>query len=118
SFYLFDLQYQHPSVEGNDSIAAYLSILRLINCVSSLSLFQSEEIVRTSYLMQDKSAVALPLIYNKDLINTPHPNLDNIKSFVIDIDGHSERKKIYIKELIDFLNLEKDENQRFAYLYR
>jgi|GEM_PF-669937 len=118
SFYVLDLQYLHPSVAESNFIDAYFAIIGLINCMSSLALFQSEENGKTLYLMQDKSAVAFPVSYDKNLIETHHPILDKINTFVSDINGHSERKKIYTKELIDFVNEEKDENQRFSYLYK
>lgn len=117
-FYVHSLQYLHPGAPKNGSIDAFIEIVALANCISALALFTADKDGRTIYLMQDKSAVALPIEYDERLVKLGPPNLAKVKSFIAEIDGHSERKKIYTKELIDFLNEEKTENQRFAYLFK
>lgn len=117
-FYVHSIQHQHPGTSKNDSINAYFEIVALANCISALALFTADDNGRTVYLMQEKSAVALPIVYDKKLVKSTSPDLAKVKSFINEIDGHSERKKIYTKELIDFLNEEKIESQRFAYLFQ
>lgn len=117
-FYVHSLQYLHPGTVENDLIGTFFEIVALANCISALALFTADDNGRIVYLMQDKSAVALPIDYDERLVKSNSPDLAKVKSFVNEIDGHSERKKIYTKELIDFLNEEKIENQRFAYLFK
>lgn len=118
TFYVHSHQYLHPGAPKNDSIDAYFEIVALSNCISALALFTAEDNERTAYLIQDKSAVVLPIVYDKGLVKSDLPDLAKVNSFVNEIDGHSERKKIYAKELIDFLNEEKIESERFAYLFK
>lgn len=117
-FYVRELKYLHPSQGTNDLVRAYFAVVNLINCLIDIALFKANENIPMLYLVQDKSAVGLPLIYNNVLLETHRPSLDNIESFVEAIKGHSERKKIYLKELIDFINNEVIENQRLEYLYK
>jgi hypothetical protein len=118
TFYVRGLQYLHPTGTANSMLQAYFAIVELAECITALALFKADDNGRTIYLMQDKSAVALPLIYDKSVLERAYPDLNHIKSFVTEIEGHSERKKIYVKELIDFLNEEKVESLRFEHLFK
>lgn len=116
-FYIKELQFQYPKSVENEVINSYFTIIKLATCISSLARFVSEEPVKTAYLIQDKLAVAVPLIYDNDVIQTSNPKLDNIQNFVEEINAHTERKKIFTKELIDFLLEETEEDKRFSYLF-
>jgi hypothetical protein len=96
-FYVHSLQHLHPGAPKNDSIDAYFDIVALANCISALALFTADDNGRTVYLMQDKSAVALPIVYDNRLVTSKSPDLTKVKSFINEIDGHSERKKIYTR---------------------
>lgn len=117
NFYVHSLKHQHPGPNKSQSIEAYFAVVALANCIRALALFTAQDDGLTAYLIQDKSATALSLSYDSTLVTSNLPNLSKVSSFVVEIDGHSERKKIYTKELIDFLNEEKEEDQRFAYLF-
>jgi len=116
-FYIKELQFQYPSSIENEVINSYFTIIKLATCISSLARFASEEPVKIVYLIQDKLAVAVPLIYDNEVIQTSNPKLDNIQNFVEEVNAHTERKKIFTKELIDFLSEENEENKRFSYLF-
>ncbi|MNV31879.1 hypothetical protein D3C71_1232010 [compost metagenome] len=114
TFYVYSEKCLYPENTENKSISSYLAIVNLIDCLSSLAAYKSEE---SLYILQDKSGVAVPLLYSKILTEGQQPNLENISSFTNTINTHTEKKKIFTKELIDFLSLENDENGRLSYLF-
>jgi hypothetical protein len=116
-FYIRILNFEYPSTNIDTKVRGYFAAINLIESLSPLTLFQSDDTVTTIYLMQDKYAVALPLIYGESLFSGKQPNLDKISQFVSELSGHSERRKIYTKELIDFLNIEPESDLRFIYLF-
>jgi len=116
-FFIKDLDYLHSPNGQNAVVNAYLEIINLIDCLSALSLFQSNEGGKTLYIMQEKSATALPIVYDRKLIEENSIDITEITSFISEITGQSDRRKIYIKELIDHLNTERLEN-RFCHLYK
>lgn len=117
-FYVRTLRYLHSISDKVPIIEAYIQIVSLSNCIATLAKFIVNENDPIVYLLQDKSAVAMPLTYSVSILKGPQPDLGIIKNFVTEIGGHSERKKIYTKELIDFLNQESKEAERFEYLYK
>lgn len=116
-FYVRSEKYFHPTSAKEPLIEAYFKIVELANSILGLAKFVVEGTYLIVYLLQDKSAVALHLNYNLSVLEQYQPDLNDIKDFVFEVEEHSEKKKIYTKELIDFLNQETDETQRLKYLY-
>lgn len=116
-FYIRNIDYLHDKTTKPLLIKSYFAIIKLIDCLSDLSLFQSNEEIKTLYLMQEKSATALPVEYDFRLIEETIINLDDIEGFTDGVTSTGEKKKIYLKELIDYLNSEQTDG-RFKFLYQ
>jgi len=117
-FYIRELDFEYPSESIDAKVQGYFAISHLISALSPLTLFTSDDSVRTIYLIQDTFAVALPLIYDQSLFEGKQPDLKKIDQFAAELSAHSDRKKIYTKELIDFLNLQHEPELRLIYLFR
>lgn len=115
-FYIREINYRKGDEPKNEIIDGYNSAIELVDCLDSLSLFQSKEDERTLYFLQEKAATALKVGIEVDLATGPKPNGEDIRSFADEVQSSTERKKIYLKELIDFLN-EQDYQDRFKNLY-
>lgn len=116
-FYIRELEYMHGESPENPLIKSYFSVVKLIASLFPLSWFDSGE-SNIVYLMQDKRAVALPISYNTSLLELNSMDEKNLSQFLSELTGNIERKKIYMKELIDFLGQKDDQNQRFCYLVK
>ncbi len=117
-FYIYSLNCRYPTSLDNGCVKSYLSIISLIDCLTSLASYKSEEPSRNLYIIQDKIGTAIQLTYDKSLTEGPAPKLENIKNFVSSINEHTERKKIFTKELIDFLSQENDDSKKLSHLFR
>lgn len=115
-FYIREIAYRKGEASKKEIIEGYYSAIRLIDCLDLLSLFQSKEDERTLYFLQEKAATAMKVGIDITLVVGPKPNSEEVSSFADEIESSSERKKIYLKELIDFLN-EQDYQDRFSKLY-
>jgi hypothetical protein len=117
-FYVHSLNCHYPASLENGCVNSYLSIISLVDCLTSLASYKSDEPSRSVYIIQDKIGAAIQLTYDNSLTEGPAPSLENIKNFVSSINEHTERKKIFTKELIDFLSQESDDSKKISYLFR
>ena len=115
NFYLLDLEYMHGDDEQIDPIKAYFAGLKLSECLNTLATFKNEDDGLTLYLMLEKSATSLKVLNSAQTIVGLLSIEQEVDSFCIGIYENVERKKIYQKELIDFLN-DFDFNQRYEKL--
>ncbi|WEK20462.1 MAG: hypothetical protein P0Y49_04835 [Candidatus Pedobacter colombiensis] len=115
NFYLRDLDYMHGDGEQIDSVKAYFAGLKLSECLNSLARFKNEDDGLTLYLMLEKSATSLKVLNSVQTITGLDSTLQEVNTFCNGIYENIERKKIYQKELIDFLN-DFDFDQRYSKL--
>lgn len=115
SFYLRDLDYMNGVSELNAVVTGYFSMLKLSDCLISLALFKNEVDGLTLYLMQERIATTLKISNSVEIIKVLTSFEQEVNSFCKEIFENIERKKIYQKELIDFLNDYETEN-RYATL--
>ncbi len=114
-FYVKDLDYFHGISPENKLVISWFTIVELIECLSGLSIFQSNDDGKTLYFMQEKSATVLNVFYDRQLIDDSSTNSDKVSGFIKDVASLSDKKKIYVKELIDYLNTQQAES-RFNFL--
>ncbi|ANI89709.1 hypothetical protein A9P82_10660 [Arachidicoccus ginsenosidimutans] len=118
-FYIKEINVFSNEKDRNDFLKNYFLLISLINNLESLAKFKLEDDNMILFIMQEKSAVELPLIYNHEaVISISQENRNYIEKFIDDLNrGYQERKIMYIKELIDFLN-ETNLSHRFEYLIK
>lgn len=103
-FYVGELTYLHSRGEKNDLIEAYFAGLGLSDCLSLLALFRNEDDGLMLYLMQEKAATSLKLLNTMETVKSLTSVISEVNSFCAGFKENLERKMIYQKELIDFLN--------------
>ena len=111
-FYINEILYSNSSQVDNEKMNKYKAITALINRLTSKAKFVSEEYIKTICLIQENSFIEIPIetiLYEECL---EQENIDLINQYVEDIDSYKEKRTIFLKELIDFLN-NKPKNARF-----
>ncbi len=103
-FYVKELDYIHEHGEQNDLVDAYFAGLNLSDCLASLALFRNEDDGLMLYLMQEKAATSLKVLNTLASIQGLAAVVKEVNSFCEGFTENLERKMIYHKELIDFLN--------------
>lgn len=103
-FYVKDLNYIHNQEEHNEEIDAYFAGLKLSDCLTSLALFRNEDDGLMLYLMQEKSATSFKVLNTLESVRGLVSIVKEVNSFCEGFTENLERKMIYQKELIDFLN--------------
>ena len=103
-FYVKDLNYIHNQKEHNEEIDAYFAGLRLSDCLTSLALFRNEDDGLMLYLMQEKSATSFKVLNTLESVRGLVSIVKEVNCFCEGFKENLERKMIYQKELIDFLN--------------
>ena len=99
----------------------YSSVVKLISEFTTISkyCYYEEEVLNSIIVREDKSLV-LSLKYSNDDLNSINENtIILIDSFIeiLTSDMSTDKKNIYLNELIDFLN-KKGESDRFSYLLK
>ncbi|MDR1984553.1 MAG: hypothetical protein LBQ28_07010, partial [Prevotellaceae bacterium] len=101
---------------NNNEIDYYKNVIYLINAIKSNARHCYSEIeIDISWIFREDKVLLLPFIYdNTDIIQIT--NIDKIKSVSLMLsEMDTDKKFIYINELIDFLSSE-NENRRFKFL--
>jgi hypothetical protein len=106
------------NTDTNNFINQYLNTIHLIDSIRAIARHTYTDIdINNSLIFREDKALLLPLIYNDaDVIRINNIDIENLK-IISDIfcENNSDKKFLYINELIDFLITE-DENNRFKFL--
>ena len=100
-------------------VERYRAIISLIHSLKELSKYEDDDAgIMKLFILNEKSALVLSFIYDKDSIVGNNLVSSHIKEITAVLAGeNSERKILYINEFVEFLS-KKEESERFTYLLR
>lgn len=115
-YYIHEFSYSSitPKIE---IITKYEAITNLISKLSSISKFIFEEHVKSICLIHDNSFIEIQIDTE---VYEDHLNLmgsEKINQYITDLESYKEKKSIFVKELIDFLQ-NFDKKNRFQELIK
>ncbi|WP_080904769.1 hypothetical protein [Parabacteroides sp. Marseille-P3160] len=125
-------KYTHPSTsyyieelkcfssESNDFISRYCHVVKLIDAIKHISKHNYTDVDKdNSIIFREDRSLFLSFTYNHaDIENISIENIDKLSTVTDTFEkDNSEKKLLYINELIDFLSKE-NESSRFEYLLR
>lgn len=102
-YYIQEFSISSTSNSKNEIIAKYEAITNLISKLSSISKFIFEEHLKSICLIHDNSFLELQIdteVYENYLNST---GSEKINQYIADLDSYKEKKSIFIKELIYYL---------------
>lgn len=116
-YYIQEFSISSTSNSKNEIIAKYEAITNLISKLSSISKFIFEEHLKSICLIHDNSFLELQIdteVYENYLNST---GSEKINQYIADLDSYKEKKSIFIKELIYYLQ-NFDKKKRFKELIK
>jgi hypothetical protein len=103
-FYIYEMYHSNHSEILNDTFEKYKTLTNLISKLKSKAKFISEEDIKTLFIVQENSFLELPinnLVYEEFFNNGVSILIDE---YIENIDSYTEKRIIFLKELIDFLS--------------
>jgi len=117
--YIYELEsYLHDSIIFKRKYSSVIQLISEINTASKYS-YQEEEILNSIIVREDRSLFLSLKYSNEDLNSIDEESLNLVNSFseVLKNDNTTDKKNIYLNELIEFL-IVKEESERFSFLLK